>query len=261
MLAIAATAALLFSSSAAASPRPFAAEPTAPHFIGKVLALQAATTPTVPPTGNSGGGSIPGDLGLAGQDLMTGAPPSDAFLNLQITSKRPFTTDEFVSRLAGAASIPFLTDLRASIVRVARAYLNAPTLENKGNNNHGLLVCSLGGKEYCGVAWCALFASSMWRIAGVRAMPVTPPVAGIVAWGVRHKRWKNSKFMPSAGDIVAYGCSSRDFCQHTGLVVSATARTITTIEGNTSSSISGREGVGQHVRSRDGWISGFVSLS
>lgn len=219
------------------------------------------------PAAGQGGGTSPGDTmppptGLAGADLKVGRSVSDQTIREQLASSWPLTTDQMVAQVTGAltASVK-ISDLRARILQIARVYLNNPTVESRLNDNRSRTVCSLGGMTWCGEPWCALFASSIWRLAGVRALQVTPPVSGIVAWGRAHKRWKSASSTPQAGDIVAYGCNRKlDWCTHTGIVVSASRWELRTIEGNTTSAVKGREGVGARVRDRNSWISGFISL-
>jgi hypothetical protein len=265
-------------------------------FISLLLALLAgfallsapATAAVRPPAGNlgdpgfqvgradtkafahaatSGGGTSPGDTmpppsGLVGADLRVGRSVSDATIRQQLASVWPLTTDQMVAKVTGAVSASLkVSDLRARILQIANIYLANPTVESKFNDNRSRTVCSLGGITWCGQPWCALFASSVWRLSGVRALQVTPPVSGIVAWGRQHRRWRSAASTPRAGDIVAYGCNGDlDWCQHTGIVVSATRSVLHTIEGNTTSAIKGREGVGARVRDRNSWISGFISL-
>ena len=218
------------------------------------------------------GGTFPGQLpATVAFDLLVGPPVTDTMLARQFKSSRPLQTEKLLARIPAVTTASnSLAALRANIIRVATRYMEAPTLEDKGSNNRSKLICALGTAESCAQRWpwCAIFASSVWRMAGIRAMPLTPPVSGIVAWGKAHGRWRDlssrayRRFKPSAGDLVAYGCDrKRDYCDHTGIVVGATAMTIETIEGNTSTLVRGRDGVAAKVRPRSSWISGYVSLS
>ena len=255
--------------SASAAPR-LAIEPSSPAFENG-LSTSFRIAPTAF-TADLGGGTTPGEVqAIVGLDLLVGPAIPDVLLAAHLKSPKPLQTELLL------ASIPFATkastslkDLRANVMRIATAYMAAPTLEDNKSPNRSKLICALGTKESCSQRWpwCAIFASSMWRMAGIKAMPLTPPVSGIVAWGKQHHRWHdlNTKidknFQPAAGDIVAYGCDrTRAFCDHTGLVVSSTPKTLTTIEGNTSTLVKGRDGVATKIRSRATWISGYISLS
>lgn len=271
-----AVAAAASASPAAAAPR-LAIEPSDPGF------RDGAATWMRLPAGASiaadDGGAFPGQTPASvGTDLMLGAAVSDALLQWQFKAKSPVSTDTLRSRIpiATAASTS-LKDLRANVIRIASAYMAAPTLEDSGSPNRSKLICALGTSESCSQRWpwCAIFASSMWRMAGIKAMPLIPPVSGIVAWGKNRMRWHEAfgretvgtktvttKYTPGAGDIVAFGCNrSRSWCQHTGLVARVGNGVIYTIEGNTSTTIRGRDGVAAKARPYDSWISGFITLS
>jgi hypothetical protein len=221
------------------------------------------------------GGTNPGDtppvVTSVGADLLVGPPVTSAMLIAQFASKSPLQTERLLGGIPIATTAATsLAALRANILRIASAYMAAPTLEDKNSSNRSKLICALGTARSCSErwAWCAIFASSMWRMAGVRAMHLTPPVGGLVAWAKAHHRWRDTgttaykNFTPDVGDIVAYGCNrKRDFCDHTGLVVRSDAKNLRTIEGNTSTPIPGRDGVASKLRPRHLWISGYISLA
>lgn len=212
------------------------------------------------------GGTIPEDpettpFKVIGADLKVGPSISSAALAANLLRTKPLTTDALVASITGNGVPTDVASLRTKIANIARQFLTAPTLEDKGNRNRGRIICALNGPEACGWAWCAMFASSVWRLAGIRSLPVTPPVSGVVAWAVAHGRWKPRTFTARTGDLVAFGCNrKRDFCQHIGIVMLSSPDSIETIEGNTTSAYKGREGVGARLRDRDSWISGYVSL-
>ena len=270
MTAVAASS--IFATAATAAQPRFAKEPsqlrnhaalqTSAHLtIGARAADDGGTGPdTAPP------GSIPG---VIRSDLQLAAAVPDSILLPWLKSKSPQQTEALLKLIpAATAASATLPSLRASVIRIATDFLNNPTLEDKGSANRSKIICALGSKTSCAErwAWCAIFASSVWRMAGVRAMTLTPPVGGIVQWGIAHKRWHDvtsaagKNYIPGAGDIVAYGCNSRrTFCDHTGIVASASRTAIRTIEGNTSTTY-GRDGVGAKLRARDSWVTGFISL-
>ena len=268
-VATAIATALLAVPASAAGPR-LALEPSSPGFQqGSQTSFHIPTRASKATDGGTSPGDTPATPPTVGADLLVGSAVTNLMLLIQFAAKVPIQTEKLLTLIppATAASATVAT-LRANIIRMATAYMAAPTLEDKGKSNYSKLLCSFspqGCKERW--AWCAIFASTMWRMAGVRAMPMTPPVGGIVAWGKTHARWhdvgtaKDKNFLPLAGDIVAYGCNrKRDFCDHTGIVVRADAKNIRTIEGNTSTPLAGRDGVASKLRTRATWISGYISL-
>lgn len=260
---------------ASAAPR-LAIEPSDPGFRHGI-----ATWSHLPAQARAAadGGTFPEQVPASvGLDLKLGPAVTDVLLAWQFKAANPVSTDTLRSRIpiANAASTN-LRDLRSHVIRIATAYMNAPTLEDRGSPNRSKLICALGTEESCRYrwAWCAIFASSMWRMAGVKAISMTPPVSGIVAWGKARQRWHEAytrvksgtktttvRYTPGPGDIVAFGCNSgRSWCQHTGIVARVSGNVIYTIEGNTSTNIPGRDGVAAKARAWDSWISGFVTLS
>ncbi len=263
--------ALLGPSAASAAPR-LAKEPS--QLRNHAGLNTSAHVGPIAHVGDSGGAEPgsppPGQIpGVIRADLQLGPAVPDRMLLAWLVSRSPQHTDEVLRLIpAATAASSTLPALRANVIRIATDFLNNPTLEDKGSANRSKIICALGTVTSCAQrwAWCAIFASSVWRMAGVRAMTLTPPVSGIVQWGIAHKRWHDvttkagKAYIPAAGDIVAYGCNSkRTFCDHTGIVSSATKTLIRTIEGNTSTSY-GRDGVGAKLRARDSWVTGFISL-
>lgn len=261
--------------SASAAPR-LAIEPSDPGFRDGLAT--SMSLPIQAKAAVEGGTSPEQTPASVGGDLMLGPAVTDELLAWQFKARTALSTDQLRSRIPRAtAASTSLKDVRANILRIATAYLKAPTLEDRNSPNRSKLICALGTGESCRQrwAWCAIFASSMWRMAGIRALSMTPPVSGIVAWGKARGRWHEAlsrvksgtkwttvRFNPGPGDIVAYGCSrNRSWCEHTGLVVSVRGRTLYTIEGNTSTGIPGRDGVAAKARALDSWISGFVTLA
>lgn len=267
--------------SAGAAPR-VAVEPSSPSFRdGFQTSMQLPRTAKIAADGGTVPGQVPATVGL---DLLLGPSVPDLVLSAHLKSAKPLRTNDLMAKIASTTSASTsLRTLRDNVLRIANAYMAAPTLEDKGNNNRSNLICALGTDVSCKQKWpwCAIFASSMWRMAGIKAMPLLPPVSGIVAWGKLHNRWRdlsskaNKGFVPAAGDIVAFGCGKdRKWCTHTGLVVGiesvtsgkTTTRYLRTIEGNTSTTVKDkdgkiREGVATKLRALDSWISGYISLS
>ncbi len=257
---------------AGAAQHRLAIEPSSPGFLqGSQTSFHIPRVAHKTDDGGTSPGDVPPVVTGVGADLLVGPPVTSAMLLVQFAARSPLQTERLLGQIPIATTAAnSLAALRANVLRIANAYMGAPTLEDKHSSNRSKLICALGTTESCKQrwAWCAIFASSMWRMAGVRAMPLTPPVAGIVAWAKAHHRWRDigttayKNFTPAAGDIVAYGCNrKRDFCDHTGLVVRSDAKNVRTVEGNTSTPIPGRDGVATKLRPRHLWISGYVSLA
>ena len=274
LVALAAATALvaLSGASAASAASPLAKEPSQlrNHAALKTGAYLSPVAHAGETGGTGPGETPPGQIpGVIRADLQLGAAVPDRMLLAWFKSKSPQQTDEVIRLIpAATAASSTLPALRANVIRIATDFLNNPTLEDLRSANRSKIICAIGSKQSCFERWpwCAIFASTVWRMAGVRAMTMTPPVGGIVQWGIAHKRWHDvttkagKSYIPSAGDIAAYGCNSkRDSCDHTGIVTSATKTAIHTIEGNTSTTF-GRDGVATKFRGRDSWVTGFVSL-
>lgn len=126
-------------------------------------------------------------------------------------------------------------------IRAAQAevgYRESGTNQTKFNRWLG----SIGGTT--AYPWCASFQSWVADRAGGRAGVDYPRTAGCltaVEWFKNHGRWSST---PHVGDWVLYGPGGGT---HVELVVGVTSRTITTIGGNTSGSLSGRYYAGDGV--------------
>lgn len=84
-----------------------------------------------------------------------------------------------------------------------------------------------------GQAWCAYFATSMWRAAGVD-IPKYPRVSQIYDWGEHHGTAYNRHELATharPGDAILFG-SSPQHPQHVGIIEKVQGHKITTIEGN-----------------------------
>ena len=119
------------------------------------------------------------------------------------------------------------TPLRARIVEVARSELG--TSEKPMGSN-----CTKYGP--C-EAWCADFATWVWRQAGYPQIGRIPAVRNLVVWGQQHKTWKpghTNNAQP--GDFVIFSN------MHVGLVEKASGGRITIIAGNTGGGNVARRG-------------------
>ena len=103
----------------------------------------------------------------------------------------------------------------------------------------------------CGVAdgvqfrdsdWCADFAKYVWRAAGVPYAEVAETAGGVLTgwassfrdYGTRHGTWhtRASGYTPQPGDAVVFDWDQSGDIDHVGIVTSANASTVYTIEGN-----------------------------
>jgi hypothetical protein len=86
-----------------------------------------------------------------------------------------------------------------------------------------------------GEAWCALFATWVWRQAGV-AIPSFAFVGDLYTWAAAHTRVLSSAARPAPGDEVLYGTGPQnvDSAVHMGVVAQVWPDgAIVTIEGDT----------------------------
>ena len=90
-------------------------------------------------------------------------------------------------------------------------------------------------------AWCAMFVSWCAHQAGIMGTKV--PQFAYCPTGVSWYRdkgkyhFRDSNYTPHIGDTVFFFSTSLGRVSHTGILISATATTITTIEGNTSDGV------------------------
>jgi peptidoglycan hydrolase-like protein with peptidoglycan-binding domain len=144
--------------------------------------------------------------------------------------------------------IPVLRgDVRTRIVAVAESQLG------QAENPPGSNCTRFGPCE----AWCADFATWVWRQAGVPAIGRIAWVPDLVVWGRQHRTWKPGyNNHPQPGDMVIFSNL------HVGLVERVTTRTITIIAGNTSTNNVARRGPASPANGSSmgpAPISGYVS--
>ena len=88
--------------------------------------------------------------------------------------------------------------------------------------------------------WCAMFVSWCLNQAGVptSVAPKTAAVSGFLDFAKKNNRYysKTSGYKPKPGDIMI----QKNGCSHTGLVVSASGNSFTTVEGNSSNAVKTR---------------------
>ena len=147
-----------------------------------------------------------------------------------------------------SAPVNLRGDTRARIVAAAESQLG------QAENPPGSNCTKFGPCE----AWCADFATWVWRQAGVPAIGRIAWVPDLVVWGRRHGTWKPGyNNHPQPGDMVIFSNL------HVGLVERvSTAGTITIIAGNTSTNNVARRGPASPANGTSmgpAPISGYVS--
>ncbi len=134
--------------------------------------------------------------------------------------------------LRGVLAVPPLpsntgSDVRSRIVAIARSQIG------QSESPRGSNCTKFGPCE----AWCADFATWVWRQAGVAGIGRIAWVPDLPLWGRRHGSWKPGyRNNPQPGDMVIFSGL------HVGLVERVTASTITIIAGNTSTNNVARRG-------------------
>lgn len=144
----------------------------------------------------------------------------------------------------------------AAVISIAKAEVGYHEGYSNGHwNNNEKYADQVPGLAWANwQAWCATFVSYCAYKAGAGALyPCTASCATGVEWFKKDGRWSE---YPAVGAQVFYGSGGGD---HTGLVVSYTADTITTVEGNTNTNGSA-EGDGVYLKTRqrrDSYVYGY----
>ncbi|MFD5057439.1 CHAP domain-containing protein [Streptomyces sp. NPDC058394] len=148
------------------------------------------------------------------------------------------------------------TPLTTEVIATARAEVGYREGKSGGHwNNKTKYAPAVPGLEWADwQAWCATFVSWVALEAGAAHLfPRTASCAAGVKWF--KDRLQFSEY-PAVGAQVFYGAGGGS---HTGIVVSYTADTITTVEGNTNTNGSA-EGDGVYTRTRqrrDAYVYGY----
>ncbi|MEU6798045.1 FG-GAP-like repeat-containing protein [Nonomuraea wenchangensis] len=101
---------------------------------------------------------------------------------------------------------------------------------------------SAEGVQFRDSDWCADFAKYVWKAAGVRHADVAETSGGVLTgwaasfkdYGTTYGTWHNrsSGYTPLPGDAVVFDWDQSGDIDHVGIVTSANAGTVFTIEGN-----------------------------
>ena len=120
------------------------------------------------------------------------------------------------------------------ILDIARAELG--TKENPARSNKVKYNTWYYGREVSGSAypWCMVFVQWVFNHAGARELlPIRTASCGtLMNYAQRAGEWVTGNYRP--GDVVIYDFPGGAATDHTGIIESATATTVTAIEGNTS---------------------------
>lgn len=173
-------------------------------------------------------------------DGSFGETTKNAIINFQ--SKRGLTADGVVGsatwkELFSAYKVPVSGTGVQKMVNVAKHELEWGFREDNSNN-----ITPYG--EWYGIqggAWCAMFVSWCAKQAGILGSKV--PSFAYCPFGVNAYRSKGKfysrggGYTPKPGDTIFFWNSVDRVVGHTGIVISVTSSTVTTIEGNASDAV------------------------
>ena len=130
------------------------------------------------------------------------------------------------------------------VLNTARAELG--TMEIPANSNNVKYNTWYYGKAVSGSAypWCMAFVQWVFSQAGMKLPYLTASCSALLNW-YKKNRPASVVQVPAPGDIIIYNFG------HTGIVESATADTVTAIEGNTSAGEAGSQSNGGGVFRRE----------
>ncbi|WP_371785185.1 FG-GAP-like repeat-containing protein [Streptosporangium subroseum] len=106
---------------------------------------------------------------------------------------------------------------------------------------------SADGVQFRNSDWCADFSKYVWKNAGVRYADIAEGSGGVLTgwassfkdYGVKYGTWHSraSGYTPQPGDALVFDWEQDGVINHVGIVKSATADTVYTIEGNSGNQI------------------------
>ena len=130
--------------------------------------------------------------------------------------------------VAAAAPAAAAAVSRATVLRIARSQL--------GYREHGNNCTKFGPCE----EWCSLFATWVWRHAGV-AIPSYAFTGDVYRWGQRHHLayGKTALRQVKSGDVLLFGTgpSNTSTSTHIGIVERVGGGSVTLIEGNSANRV------------------------
>ena len=129
----------------------------------------------------------------------------------------------------------------SEIINKARSFLGTKEEPPGSNNvvfNTDYYGHAVSGNNY---AWCAAFVWDMFRMCGASELYYdgkrTAYCPALQKWGRENNLSLSDVHAVRPGDLVLYDWNGNKTADHIGICVSATASTITTIEGNTDDAV------------------------
>lgn len=181
----------------------------------------------------------------------------DAFV--EIDAIHHFRADEFPSD-DNDITLASVNNFRRNIVNIARGELGVREWGSSNRNHRDGYMHARNGERYGPVRrapWCSMFASWVWKKAGVTNFRSYPAVYDFYQWGKSRNRLKQN---PEVGDALIWLVNpNRRSKGHIGIVVAVNGNRITTIEGNSGHRVRYRHYNLNRMPRIRGSFRGFVS--
>src|SRR5215212_1675062 len=205
-------------------------------------------TPALADTGGTTGGTAPPAAPAPKPQRPKPPPPKPQPVSTQPAKPRSVKPRTPIDQPPPSPPVPASGDVRSRIVAIAQSQLG------QRENPPGSNCTKFGPCE----AWCADFASWVWRQAGVSSFGRIAWVPALVQWGKQHGTWKAGyDNNPRPGDLVIFSGL------HVGIVETVrSSGVITIIAGNTGTENVARRGPASWTNGTamgPAAISGYVS--
>jgi len=215
---------------------------------GWLAACLVLAAPALADTGGTTGGTAPPATPAPKPQRPKPPPPEPQPAKPQPSKTQPAKPRTPIDKPPATPPVPVSGDVRTRIVALAQSQLG------QRESPPGSNCTKFGPCE----AWCADFATWVWRQAGVSAIGRIAWVPALVQWGKQHGTWKaGSDNNPKPGDLVIFSGL------HVGIVETVRASgMITIIAGNTGTENVARRGPSSPDRGTTmgpAAISGYVS--
>jgi hypothetical protein len=125
----------------------------------------------------------------------------------------------------------------SAVARPAVVQSDIADLAYAQRNNNCQPYTDVNGTSACTNEWCAVFASWVWRTAGVSAAPTTWIATDTATWAQQNHLWKprpsGTEGDPEPGDMVVFGVPGSGEGGHVGIVYTVNSGgTITVVNGD-----------------------------
>ena len=164
--------------------------------------------------------------GVVTATVLAGTATADATPSTQTASHKTIAASSSQTEVPAAAASRVS---RTNIVRIARSQL--------GYAERGTTNCTKYGP--C-EEWCSLFATWVWRRAGV-AIPKYAFTGDVYRWGLRHHLayGKGALRRAKPGDVLLFGTGPGNTrtSTHIGIVEKVSGGRVTLIEGNSANKV------------------------